>query len=220
MTWAYVHLAVNHLPVILMPVSIAMLTAAWAKKSAELRTAGLAWMVVAAVAGGAAYLTGEPAEHVVEDLPAVSKDAIEEHEETALLAAVATGAAGFLALGAMVIGRGVVPLPAWILATTFVAALVAAVLMVMTANLGGRISHPEIRGPSATTLQPPAERLRLSPDPRSGPTHRVPVSPWDSQPVGSRILPARAGLPESVQPGGRHRRVVAARRSFCAALLT
>lgn len=148
MTWAHIHLAVNHLPVLLMPVSIAMLSAAWAKKSAELRTAGLAWMVVAAVAGGAAYLTGEPAEHVVEGLPAVSKDAIEEHEETALLAAVATGAAGFLALGVLVIGRGPVPPPSWILATTFVWALVAAGLMVQTANLGGRISHPEIRGPS------------------------------------------------------------------------
>ena len=155
MIWAHVHLAVNHLPVILVPVSIAMLTAAWAKKSAELRKAGLTWLVVAAVAGGAAYLTGEPAEKVIEDLPAVSKAAIEEHEEAALLAAVATGAAGFLALGALVIGRGPAPTPGWILATTFVVALVAAGLMVRTANLGGRISHPEIRGPSATTLKPP-----------------------------------------------------------------
>jgi hypothetical protein len=156
MTWAHVHLAVNHLPVILVPVSIAMLTAAWAKKSAELRKAGLTWLVVAAVAGGAAYLTGEPAEDVIEDLPAVSKAAIEEHEEAALLAAVATGAAGLLALGALVIGRGPAPTPGWILATTFVVALVAAGLVVWTANLGGRISHPEIRGPSATTPQPPA----------------------------------------------------------------
>jgi hypothetical protein len=156
MTWAHVHLAVNHLPVILVPVSIAMLTAAWAKSSAELRKAGLTWLVVAAVAGGAAYLTGEPAEDVVEDLPAVSKAAIEEHEEAALLAAVATGTAGLIALGALVIGRGPAPAPGWILATTFVVALVAAGLMLWTANLGGRISHPEIRGPSATTLKPPA----------------------------------------------------------------
>jgi hypothetical protein len=155
MTWAHVHLAVNHVPVIVVPVSIAMLTAAWARKSAELRNAGLVWLVVAAVAGGAAYLTGGPAEDVVENLPAVSKGPIEEHEEAALLAAVATGAAGFLALGALVIGRGPAPVPEWILATTFVVALVATGLMVRTANLGGRISHPEIRGP-ATTLKPPA----------------------------------------------------------------
>ena len=156
MTWPHVHLAVNHLPVILVPVAIAMLAAAWAKKSAELRKAGLAWLVVAAAAGGAAYLTGEPAEDVIEDLPAVSKAAIEEHEEAALLAAVATGAAGLIALGALVIGRGPAPAPAWILAMTFVVALVAAGLMVRTANLGGRISHPEIRGPAATALRPPA----------------------------------------------------------------
>ena len=38
------------------------------------------WLVVAAVAGGGgAYLTGEPAERVIEDLPGVSKPSIEEH---------------------------------------------------------------------------------------------------------------------------------------------
>ena len=133
-----------------------MLTAAGVKKSAELRKSGLVWLVVAAVAGGAAYLTGEPAEHVIEGLPGVSKAAIEEHEEAALLAAVATGAAGFLALGVLVIGRGPIPPPGWMIATTVVAALVAAALMVGAANLGGRISHPELRGPAATPLQPPA----------------------------------------------------------------
>ena len=156
MTWAHVHLAVNHLPVVLVPVAIAMLGAAWATKSAELRKAGLAWLVVAAITGGGAYVSGEPAEDVVEDLPGVSKPAIEAHEEAALLAAVATGAAGVLALGVLVIGRGPVPAPGWLFATTVAAGLVAAALMVRTANLGGRISHPEIRGPSATTPLPPA----------------------------------------------------------------
>jgi len=155
MTWAHIHLVVNHLPVLLVPVAIVMLSAAWAMSSAEFRKAGLAWLVVAAVTGGGAYWTGEPAERVIEDLPAVSEPAIEEHEEVALLAAVVTGAAGALAIGALVAGRGPVPPPAWMLATTFVVALLAAVLMVMTANKGGRISHPEIRGPAATDGRPP-----------------------------------------------------------------
>ena len=154
MTWAHVHLATNHLPVVLVPVAIAMLGAAWATKSAELRKAGLAWLVVAAMTGVGAYFTGEPAEDVVEALPGVSQPAIEEHEEAAMLAAVATVTAGVVALCALVIGRGPVPVPAWILVTTFAVGLVAAALMVWTANLGGRISHPEIRGPSATTLPP------------------------------------------------------------------
>ena len=155
MTWAHIHLAVNHLPVLLVPVAIVMLSAAWAKNSAELRTAGLMWLVVAAVAGGGAYWTGEPAEGVIEDLPGVSKLAIEEHEEAALLAAVVTGVAGLLAIGALVTGRGFVPTPAWMLATTFAVALLAAALMARTANLGGGISHPEIRGPAAATVRPP-----------------------------------------------------------------
>ena len=155
MTWAHVHLAVNHLPVLLVPVAVVMLCAAWAKNSTELRKAGLIWLVVAAVGGGGAYLTGEPAEELIEDLPGVSKPAIEEHEEAALLAAVVSGTAGVLAIGALVTGRGSVPTPAWMLATTFLVALLAAALMARTANLGGRISHPEIRGPAAATVRPP-----------------------------------------------------------------
>lgn len=155
MTWAHIHLAVNHLPVLLVPVAIAMLSAAWAKNSAELRKAGMAWLIVAAVTGGGAYLTGEPAEEVIEDLPGVSKPAIEEHEEAALLAAVATGVAGLLAIGSLVTGRGPHSAPAWMLATTFVVALLAAALMARAANLGGQISHPEIRGPAATAVRPP-----------------------------------------------------------------
>ncbi len=154
MTWAHVHLAVNHLPVVLVPAAIAMLGVAWANKSAELRKAGLAWLVVAAVTGVGAYFTGEPAEGVVEDLPGVSKPAIEEHEEAAMPAAVATVTVGVVALAALMISRGPAPAPAWMLVVTFALGLVAAALMVWTANLGGRISHPEIRGPSATTLPP------------------------------------------------------------------
>jgi uncharacterized membrane protein len=158
MTWAHVHLAVNHLPVVLVPVAMAMLGAGWAMNHDELRKAGLVWLVVAAITGGGAYFTGEPAEGIVEDLPSVSKPAIEEHEDAAMLAAVATVTAGVLALGALVIGRGRTPVPGWLLVTTLVVGLVAAVLMVRTANLGGRISHPEIRGPSAFVPEPRAFR--------------------------------------------------------------
>jgi uncharacterized membrane protein len=155
MTWAHIHLAVNHFPVLLVPVAIAMLGAAWAKNSAELRKAALTWLVVAAVAGGGAYLTGGPAEEVIADLPGISKPAIEEHQEAALLAAVTTGVAGLLAFGSLVTGREPLSSPAWMLATTFVVALLAAALMARTANLGGQISHPEIRGPAATAVPPP-----------------------------------------------------------------
>jgi uncharacterized membrane protein len=154
MNWAHIHLAVNHLPVLFLPVALAMLAAAQARKSAELRKAGLVWLVVAALAGAGAYLTGEPAEEVVEDRPGISDAAIEAHEEAAFGAVLATGAAGILALVVLVAGWGDHRPASGMFAATVAAALLAGALMARTANLGGHISHPEIRGPAAATVPP------------------------------------------------------------------
>lgn len=156
MTWAHVHLAINHLPVVLVPVAAVLLGAAWLRKTTDLKNAGLVVLVAAAVSAGGAYLTGEPAESVVKDLPTVSDSAIEEHEEAAFLATVVTSVAGMLALAALVTGGRPGPSPAWIVAATFAMALLAAALLARTANLGGRVSHPEIRSPVAVALRPPA----------------------------------------------------------------
>ena len=145
MNWAHVHLAINHAPVILTPVAAAVLGAGWARKSVDLTRAGFVILAFAAATGAGAYFTGEPAEDVVKNLPAVSDSAIEEHEEAALFAAVATGLGGLLALGALVMRRT----PTWLLPAAFALALLATLILAQTANLGGRISHPEIRGATA-----------------------------------------------------------------------
>src|SRR4030095_3240866 len=59
---------------------------------------------------------------------------------------------------------------------------------------------------------------RCAAPPRSRYTARVPVPPRRTQPAGRRVLPAH-GIPESLQPARRHRRLVVARRSFRTALL-
>lgn len=144
MNWAYIHLTLNHIPVILMPTALAMLAFAMARKSTDLRYAALVLVVVAGVLGAGVYFTGEPAEEVVENLPDVSEEAIEQHEEAGLTAAVATGLAGLLALGALVASRRREG-PLWMLAATFVVALVTSILLARTAHLGGQIHHSEIR---------------------------------------------------------------------------
>ena len=102
------------------------------------------------------FLTGEPAEEVVEHLPGISEPAIGEHEEAAEVAAIVTGLAGLLGLWLLVARRGGRQAPTWLLAATFVVALVAAGLMARAANLGGYIRHPEIAGGTTITqrLQP------------------------------------------------------------------
>ena len=144
MNWAFIHLALNHIPVILMPTALVMLAFVTARRRTDLRDVTLVLVIVAGIFGAGAYLTGEPAEEVVENLPDVSADAIEQHEEAGLTAAVATGLAGLLALGTLLAGHRREG-PPWMPAATLVVTLVASILLARTAHLGGQISHPEIR---------------------------------------------------------------------------
>jgi uncharacterized membrane protein len=142
MNWAHVHLVINHLPVILAPVAAVVLGAGLVRKSGDLIRAGLVIMTFAAVTGGGAYFTGEPAEDVVEHLPAVSDSMIDEHEDAALFGVVFTAVGGLLAVAALASKRA----PAWLVPATLAVAVLATVILARTAYLGGQISHPEIRG--------------------------------------------------------------------------
>jgi hypothetical protein len=91
------------------------------------------------------YLTGEPAEHLVEHLPGVTKPAIEQHEESAEAAFIAVLVLGIAVLGALGFFRGPRPIPHWFGVVSLVIALATCGLMLRTANLGGKVRHTEIR---------------------------------------------------------------------------
>ena len=92
-----------------------------------------------------AYVTGEPAEEIAEKLPGVSEQVIDPHEDAAKLALGATLAVGAVALAGLVAFRARA-LPLAFSLGLLALAVVAAGTLGWTANLGGRIRHPEIRG--------------------------------------------------------------------------
>lgn len=140
---AHVHLALNHLPVILVPLAAVLIACGAWRKRIELTGAGLILLVAATLAAGAVYLTGEPAEEVVESMPNVMHAAIEEHEEAALPAALTVGLGGLLAVFALVTSRRREGAPRWAVPATILVALAASAMLARTANLGGQIRHPE-----------------------------------------------------------------------------
>jgi phosphoglycerol transferase MdoB-like AlkP superfamily enzyme len=154
MNWAHVHLAVNHLPVILVPVGVALLAIAGIRRSQDLTTASLGLLVVTALIVGGVFLTGEPAEGVVERVAGISTDAIEAHEEAALVAAVVTALAGLLALAVLVAVRGEQQATTWMLIMTLGAGIAAAALLARAANLGAYIRHSEIADTGMDGLTP------------------------------------------------------------------
>ncbi|MDM7461854.1 MAG: hypothetical protein P3X24_009455 [bacterium] len=156
MNGAQMHLMLNHLPV--MGTLFSLLLLAWAvlRRSPELLKIALVAVLLAGLSSVPTYLTGEPAEEVIEHMPGVDEAFIEEHESMgkfALWSGVGLAIVAVVALGAglrnpnrLILGAAV----AWL-----VNALVFGV-MGYTAHLGGMIRHPEIRG-STTAAAPNAD---------------------------------------------------------------
>ncbi|MCS6918752.1 MAG: hypothetical protein NZM28_03190 [Fimbriimonadales bacterium] len=156
MNGAQLHLMLNHLPV--MGALFCLLLLGWGliRRSAEIQKVALVAVLLTGLSSVPVYLTGEPAEHVVEDMTGVDKAALEEHEsmgKLALWCGVGLAVAAAVALGVgtrnpngLVTGAAIV----WL-----VNALVFGV-MGYTAHIGGQIRHPEIKSGFA----PPSQEHR------------------------------------------------------------
>ena len=142
---AHVHLLLNHVPVIVTALALLLLAVAlWRDDDTLVRT-GLVFLVGAAVSALPTYLTGESAEDAVENLPGVTEELIDKHQDIALIAAIVLGVLGVAALWVIWRYRKPARIPrqfaVWLLAAT----VVSAGLMAYTGLLGGQIRHTEIR---------------------------------------------------------------------------
>lgn len=148
MNTAHLHLMFNHFPVIGTLFGLALLAWGQWRKSEELKRVSLGALVIVTLLSIPAYLTGEPAEDAVENIPGVAHHVIEEHEEAAQIAFTAQILLGTGALGGLLIFRRQRTVPAWFGSSATVLALITFLLMARTANLGGEARHAEIRSSS------------------------------------------------------------------------
>lgn len=148
MNGAQLHLALNHIPVILSMAALAILLWGWLSKSYEIKKVGLVLAMVTAVFAGTAFLTGEPAEDVIEDLPAFSKELVHEHEEAGEAVLIVSIVAGLAAAATAFLIKIKHPLSIYVFAITTLLILACTLAFLRTAHLGGLIQHPEIRSES------------------------------------------------------------------------
>ena len=135
----------NHFPVIGTAFGLGLVGWALLRRSEELKKICLGIFIIVALLAIPAYLTGEPAEELVENLPGVSKTSIEQHEEAAQVAFAGVLIVGIAALGGLLFFRRDKAIPNWLAIIVLVLSLIVFVLMARTANLGGLIRHTEIR---------------------------------------------------------------------------
>lgn len=98
MNAAHLHLILVHLPIVAVPLLTAILCIGIKWESAQLSKVALVLLVLVALGTIPAYLTGEGAEELVENLPGIVKDAIEKHEDAGLIAFMITTPVALAAL--------------------------------------------------------------------------------------------------------------------------
>lgn len=153
MNAAHFHLVLNHIPLLGLLFGTVLLAYGWWRAHEEVENVSLALIAFAGLSTLAVYLTGEPAEEIVEDLAHVSYDALEAHEDMGLYALWAGLLTGGSSIIALVIGALRGQLARWSVVFTLVLALGAVGLIGYTANLGGKISHPELRGEQTSHVE-------------------------------------------------------------------
>jgi hypothetical protein len=143
MNAAHLHLILVHIPVVLLPTAtILPCLSVWRNQYVITQTA-LSLFVVATLVCVPAFLIGENAEELVEHLPGVVEDTIEEHEEAAETALWFTVAAGSIALLALITQKPLPGLQSPTLKILTVVDALASVTLGCTACEGGKIRHPE-----------------------------------------------------------------------------
>ncbi len=146
MSPAYIHILLNHIPLIGLFVGTALLSWTYVRSSADIRGAALVVIAVSGLLIVPVAESGEGAEEQIQaliDAPGhVALEAHEERAEAAVPAALVAAALAILSL--LAIWKKPAAAPAFS-AVTLVACLVSLALIGWTAKAGGHIRHPEFR---------------------------------------------------------------------------
>ena len=149
MNEAHLHLAINHFPIILPIVGLILLIAGGVLKSSILKRTAYMFYILAALLTGAAYSSGEAAEHFIEDLPWVEEKYMELHEEAAeTFSWIMYVLGGFSLVGIWAhlkrktFGR-------WLSYLTIILTITALYYAKQTGTTGGEIMYAEIRSGSS-----------------------------------------------------------------------
>jgi len=151
MNLAHVHLLVNHIPVLGVALGLVVLALAATRHHTVVARCALVLFVISALAAIPTYLTGEPAEDLVESAAGDVEAWVEPHEEAALISLVLVEGLGVLSIIGLWMSRDRPTLTRGVMALVLVLAAITAGSLTWTANLGGQIRHSEIRGGSPSS---------------------------------------------------------------------
>ena len=148
MNFVHLHLMINHSPLYATLFAFFFVLIGMMIRNRGVVTAGLIIAIVAALCGGAAYLTGDQAADIIGNGPpiaGVDTKLIHEHDLAAGFVLLSSSVAAVAAIAVLFVGRKRGERPRWMEVVMVVLLLWSFSVVARTALLGGRIHHPEVR---------------------------------------------------------------------------
>ena len=145
MSIPHVHIMLNHIPVIGVLFCSLLFIISVILKNIQFQRISMVLLLLVALSAIPVFITGEPTEHVIENIPTVAEQYIEELEESALVSLIVMEILGGLALLGLIFSRKQNSLNGFVKNGVIIVSLAASLLFAYTAYLGGHIRHTEIR---------------------------------------------------------------------------
>ena len=142
---AHLHIVLNHIPVVGIPVAAAVLIYGIIRGSEEVKRVSLLAFLVIALITLPTYLAGQAAEDIVEHLPGVDDDIIHTHEAAATIGLIATSILGVLSAVGLVMSFFIGRLSTPVTILLLLMSVGVSGWLGRVANLGGKIRHTELR---------------------------------------------------------------------------
>jgi uncharacterized membrane protein len=159
---AHLHLVINHLPIIgsFIGLSLIIYSHIVNKNTSNLK-AGLVILAISCFTILPVYFSGEAAEDIVEHLPGITHDTIEEHEELAELGLYISLFIGLLSSITFLAIERKSDKTNLLTRLTLFGGAVLAVLFVLIGHTGGEIRHPEIEQTEESTIDKLKPKLNI-----------------------------------------------------------
>jgi uncharacterized membrane protein len=147
---AHYHLLINHFPIIGLFFGIGILIYGLIKKNSLLLNISYVIFIICMITGKVSMMTGDKAEHFIENISGFSHDLIEEHEESAENFMKIMYLLGLLSIAGLYVNFKKNKKAHLISYLILLTSIVAVVLAKPVGTSGGEIRHTEIRVGNST----------------------------------------------------------------------
>lgn len=143
MNAAYIHLLLNHFPLILNVAAMVVILLGLIWRNEAVTKAALLLVVLTALLTIPVFMTGDGAAKIVKGMQGVDDTAVRPHDDAAGYTLGMILVEGAFALVLLIVFRGGRLMPRWTVTTAVVLILMGGTAAGRTSYLGGKIHHPE-----------------------------------------------------------------------------